>query len=118
MAHEVKLGMDGMLINWLKDVGQSVTAGDIIAEFDADKATVEVEAGADGTLLELRAEAGDEIDEGSVIAIIGAEGEAPAPKSDSQSKQAEAPPTRNATTYTLIRVKRFQWGINDRRWSY
>lgn len=91
MAHEVKLTMDGLLINWLKDVGESVAAGDIIAEFEADKATVEVEAGVDGTLLEHRAESGDEVDEGTIIAVIGAEGEASAPASDDTPKQEEAP---------------------------
>ena len=45
MAHEVKLTMDGLLINWLKNVGEAVSSDDIIAEFEADKATVEVEAG-------------------------------------------------------------------------
>jgi len=91
MAHEVTLTMDGMLINWLKDVGETVSAGDIIAEFEADKATVEVEAGADGTLLELRGDAGDEIDEGEVIAVIGAAGESSAPASDDTPKEAPAP---------------------------
>jgi len=83
MAHEVKLTMDGLLINWLKDVGDSVSASDIIAEFEADKATVEIEAGSDGELLELRAEPGDELWEGSVIAVIGAGGETVAPSEDS-----------------------------------
>lgn len=82
MAHEVKLTMDGLLINWLKDVGDSVSAGDIIAEFEADKATVEIEAGSAGELLELRAEPGDELGEGSVIAVIGAQGETVAPAED------------------------------------
>lgn len=91
MAHEVKLTMDGMLINWLKEVGQTVSAGDIIAEFEADKATVEVEAGADGTVLELHGASGDELDEGTVIAVIGASGEAPAPASSGEPKKAEAP---------------------------
>ena len=90
MAHEVKLTMDGLLINWLKDVGDSVNAGDIIAEFEADKATVEIEAGSDGELLELRAEPGDELGEGSVIAVIGAQGETVAP--------AEASPPAAETT--------------------
>ena len=78
MAHEVKLTMDGLLINWLKDIGDSVSAGDIIAEFEADKATVEIEAGSAGQLLELRAEPGDELGEGTVIAVIGAAGESAA----------------------------------------
>ena len=79
MAHEVKLTMDGLLINWLKDVGDTVSASDIIAEFESDKATVEVEAGSSGELLELRAEPGDELGEGTVIAVIGAAGEVTAP---------------------------------------
>jgi len=95
MAHEVKLTMDGLLINWLKDVGDSVSAGDIIAEFEADKATVEIEAGSDGELLELRAEPGDELGEGSVIAVIGASGEAVAgtedmPPAEETSEATEA----------------------------
>ncbi len=91
MAHEVKLTMDGMLINWLKDVGESVSASDIIAEFEADKATVEVEAGTNGTILELRGDSGDEIDEGEIIAVIGAEGESAAPVSAPEPKQEAAP---------------------------
>ena len=75
MAHEVKLTTDGLLINWLRDIGDAVSASDIIAEVEADKATVEIEAGSDGAILELRAEPGDEIGEGSVIAVIGAAGE-------------------------------------------
>ncbi len=96
MAHEVKLTMDGLLINWLKDVGDTVSAGDIIAEFEADKATVEVEAGDAGELLELRAEPGDELGEGTVIALIGAAGESPAPAEATPS--ADAAPAEEAPT--------------------
>ncbi len=94
MAQEIKLTMDGLLINWLKDVGDSVRASDIIAEFEADKATVEIEAGSDGELLELRVEPGDEVVEGSIIAVIGAAGEsvdAPAPAESSPRPAAPAP---------------------------
>ena len=101
MAHEVKLTMDGLLINWLKEVGDSVSAGDIIAEFEADKATVEIEAGSAGELLELRAEPGDELGEGSVIAVIGAGGEAVARSEDappaSAIAESSAPPADTAT---------------------
>ena len=95
MAHQVKLTMDGLLINWLKQVGAAVTADDVIAEFEADKATVEVEAGASGTLLELRAEPGDEIDEGAVIAVIGADDEkaVEAPSSPAAPDEPEGPAT-------------------------
>jgi len=98
MAHEVKLTMDGLLINWLKDVGDSVSAGDIIAEFEADKATVEIEAGSAGELLELRAEPGDELGEGSVIAVIGVGGETVAPAED-------APPAAEKADSTVSPVE-------------
>ena len=88
MAHQVKLAMDGLLINWLKELGETVAADDVIAEFEADKATVEVEAGASGALLELRAEPGDEIDEGAVIAVIGAGGETALPAAETAAAAA------------------------------
>ena len=92
MAHEVKLTMDGLLINWLKQVGEAVSAGDIIAEFEADKATVEIEAGSAGQLLELRAEPGDELGEGTVIAVIGAEGESAGPQEESTADASTSTP--------------------------
>ena len=106
MAYEVKLTTDGLLINWLRDVGENVSASDIIAEVEADKATVEIEAGSDGTLLELRAEPGDEIGEGSVIAVIGASGEVvaseaeAAPAAGEAAAKAPAPDTTNGAAMT------------------
>lgn len=91
MTHQVKLAMDGLLINWLKELGEAVAADDVIAEFEADKATVEVEAGASGALLELRAEPGDELDEGAVIAVIGG-GETALPAAAANPTAAAAAP--------------------------
>ncbi|MEM9952083.1 MAG: dihydrolipoamide acetyltransferase family protein [Chloroflexota bacterium] len=68
---DVTLTMDGLLLNWLKDVGESVSAGEVIAEFEADKATVEVEAPEAGVLSETLISVGEEVDEGTVIARIG-----------------------------------------------
>ena len=90
MAYEVKLTMDGLLINWLKDIGDAVSASDIIAEFEADKATVEIEAGSSGQLLELRAEPGDELGEGAVIAVIGDQGESTGSPEDPPETDAPA----------------------------
>jgi pyruvate dehydrogenase E2 component (dihydrolipoamide acetyltransferase) len=78
MAHEITLTMEGLLLNWLKDVGDQVSTGDVIAEVEADKATLEVESTADGVILELRGEPGDNLSEGAIIAIVGAAGEASA----------------------------------------
>ena len=90
MAHDVTLTMDGLLINWLKDVGDSVNAGDVLAEFEADKATVEVEADHAGIVLELRADPGDEVSEGTVIAVIGEAGEEAPAQSQSEGKPEKA----------------------------
>ncbi len=97
MAHETKMTMDGLLINWLKDIGDQVNADDIIAEFEADKATVEVEAGSAGQLLELRAEPGDELGEGAVIAVIGAPGEETAPAEQPAAAPPESAPAPTAS---------------------
>jgi len=84
MAEPIKLMMDGTLLNWLKQVGDSVKGGEVIAEVEADKATVEVEAPSSGVILELSANVGDELREGAVIATIGASGETPARAGGSQ----------------------------------
>lgn len=91
MATEITLTMDGTLLNWLKDVGQAVSSGEVIAEIEADKATVEVEATADGVLREQRAKPGEELREGAVIAVIGASGEAAPPTGQAETPAAGAP---------------------------
>lgn len=99
MASDIILTMDGMLLNWLKEVGDSVSAGEVIAEVEADKATVELEAPENGVILSLDAEIGEELPEGSVIGKIGASGEsaasepAPAPKAEAEQKETPSPST-------------------------
>ncbi len=88
MADNIVLTMDGMLLNWLKNVGDTVSQGEVVAEIEADKATVEVEAPADGTLVELRANVGDELTEGAVIGVIGEAGQAPASVSQAAAQPA------------------------------
>ena len=66
---------EGILISWKKSVGERVVRGDIIAEVETDKATMELEAFASGVLLEILAKAGDVVPVGTVIGIIGAETE-------------------------------------------
>ncbi|GAB5492871.1 MAG: dihydrolipoamide acetyltransferase family protein [Phototrophicaceae bacterium] len=90
---DITLTMDGLLLNWLKEVGDSVSAGDVIAEFEADKATVEVESPADGVLSETLIDIGDEVDEGTVIARVGdsvaSSGSGSAKKADPEPAQEE-----------------------------
>lgn len=90
MAEPIVLTTEGLLLNWLKQAGDSVKAGEVVAEVEADKATVEIEAPQDGVLLELKAEVGEELSEGAVIAMIGAAGEGAA------DSLAEAPAHESA----------------------
>ena len=72
-----KLGFDmaeGTLVNWLKQVGDSVGKGDVIAEIETDKATIEIEASVSGTVLKLLAEPGTVVPVGADIAVVGAAG--------------------------------------------
>ncbi len=97
MAQDITASMDGTLLNWLKDVGEAVNSGDIIAEMDADKATVEIEAPGDGILLDQAVQVGEEVSEGAVLGQIGAEGEGAAPangatKTEPAPASTETPP--------------------------
>lgn len=65
---------EGTISSWLKKVGDSVKSGDIIAEVETDKATMELESYEDGTLLYIGVEAGDSVPVDGVIAIIGEKG--------------------------------------------
>lgn len=65
---------EGVIANWLKKVGDDIKSGDILAEVETDKATMELEAYEDGKLLYISVEAGSSVPVDDVIAIIGKEG--------------------------------------------
>lgn len=88
---DITLTMDGLLLNWLKEVGDSVSTGEVIAEFEADKATVEVESTADGVLSETLIDIGEEVDEGTVIARIGGSVASSGNGNVAPAKEAPAP---------------------------
>jgi len=79
MATPITVSMDGTLISWLKQAGDSVNKGDVVAEIEADKATVEVEAPAAGVISGLSANPGDNLLAGQVIGSVGEGGGAAAP---------------------------------------
>ena len=60
----------GLIVAWLKQPGEKVTAGDALMEVETDKAVMEVEAQADGFLTDVRASAGDTVPVGDVVALI------------------------------------------------
>lgn len=66
---------EGVIATWNIKEGDKVSAGDIIAEVETDKATMEVEAFDDGTVLKILVEEGDAVPLGGLMAVIGEEGE-------------------------------------------
>jgi pyruvate dehydrogenase E2 component (dihydrolipoamide acetyltransferase) len=66
---------EGVVAKWHKKVGDKVKNGDIIADIETDKATMEFESFYDGTLLYIGAEAGKPVAIDALIAVIGKEGE-------------------------------------------
>jgi pyruvate dehydrogenase E1 component beta subunit len=93
---------EGTLAKWLVKEGDTVKSGDILAEIETDKATMEFEAVDEGTIAKILVpEGSDGVKVGTPIAVLAGEGEdvsaaapapaAPAPKPDPTPKAAEAP---------------------------
>jgi pyruvate dehydrogenase E2 component (dihydrolipoamide acetyltransferase) len=88
-----KLGFDmreAELVTWLKEVGDNVEKGEIVAEIESDKATLELEAQASGMLLKKLYDEGAVVAVGDNIAIVGEEGE-DVSDMDGAAAQEEAP---------------------------
>jgi pyruvate dehydrogenase E2 component (dihydrolipoamide acetyltransferase) len=98
----------GTLVKWLKKEGDAVKAGDMLAEVETDKATMELESFFTGTLIKIFAPAGSQIAIGAALCAVGKPGEtveapaAPAPKGDAPKSGApsssEAAPAAPAPT--------------------
>jgi len=81
---------EGTLVAWKKKKGDQVSAGEVLAEIETDKATMEWESPEDGTLTEIYVQEGGKVNVGDKIAFIRAEGEeAPKQKTPEQKKQEE-----------------------------
>ncbi|MFN8528354.1 MAG: dihydrolipoamide acetyltransferase family protein [Anaerolineae bacterium] len=86
---------EGTLLNWLKKVGDKINAGDVIAEVESDKATVEIPASASGTIIQLIGQPGETLKVGAVIGYVGAAGETPSAEDASAAPlPAAAEPTQ------------------------
>jgi pyruvate dehydrogenase E2 component (dihydrolipoamide acetyltransferase) len=82
----------GTLIKWLKKEGDPVKSGDMLAEVETDKATMELESFFDGTLLAIFVKAGSQVPLGADLCAIGKPGEkvdAPTPKSAAALPEAQ-----------------------------
>lgn len=98
---------EGTVATWLKKVGDKISEGDILAEIETDKATMEFESFNEGTLLHIGIQAGETAPVDSLLAIIGKEGEdisallsggdAPAAEAKADSPKEEAAPATEKT---------------------
>src|SRR6184192_3785206 len=79
---------EGTLVAWKKKKGDEVSAGEVLAEIETDKATMEWESPEDGTLTEIYVQEGGKVNVGDRIAFIGGEGEE-APKEEEKKKEKE-----------------------------
>jgi pyruvate dehydrogenase E2 component (dihydrolipoamide acetyltransferase) len=94
-----KLGFDmaeGTLVRWVKKEGEEIRKGDVLAEIETDKATVEVESSASGTVRKLLVDEGTAVPVGDPIAMVGSPDEKiesmPTPEPESKTeKTAPAP---------------------------
>lgn len=82
--------MDGTLLNWVKQIGEQVNAGDVVAEIEADKATVEISAPVSGVILMTSVNVGESLKTGSVIGSIGASSEETVSVKELPSQTVEA----------------------------
>ena len=97
---------EGVVAKWLKQVGDTVKEGDILAEIETDKATMEFESFYSGTLLYIGLKEGETAPVDTLLAIIGKEGEdisaligggtAPAPAATPAPAEASAPAQASA----------------------
>ena len=87
----------GTLVKWLKKEGDAVKSGDMLAEVETDKATMELESFFSGTLIKIFAPAGAQVAIGAALCAIGKPGEtvnapaAPAPKAGAEPASSPSP---------------------------
>jgi len=90
-----KLGFDmaeGLLVRWVKQVGENINKGDVLAEIETDKATVEVESSATGVVLQLIVDQGTMVPVNAPIAVVGQAGEKVDAKPTTDSGPQTTPP--------------------------
>ena len=86
---------EGVIVKWNVKVGDSVKSGDIMAEVETDKATMDMEVYSKGTVLHLVVQEGDAVPVDGPIAVVGKEGE------DFQSLLSQAPSATPAAAETV-----------------
>ena len=89
--------LEGTLVKWLKNAGDKIEIGDILAEVETDKATMEMEAFDEGTLLEITVPEGGVVKVGERLAILSGEPSPARPAPRAAEKSTEAPKAVSAS---------------------
>jgi pyruvate dehydrogenase E2 component (dihydrolipoamide acetyltransferase) len=96
-----KLGFDmaeGTLVRWVKAEGEQINKGEVLAEIETDKATVEVESSATGTILKQLVDQGAVVPVSTPIAVVGEAGEEvgdiPAPEAVAEPEKEQPTPEK------------------------
>ena len=103
-----KLGFDmaeGVLVRWVKQIGENINKGDVLAEIETDKATVEVESPASGVVLQQIVDEGSIVPVNAPIAVVGEAGEkvdvaSPSKVESQKSNEKPAAPTQSEPAST------------------
>jgi pyruvate dehydrogenase E2 component (dihydrolipoamide acetyltransferase) len=97
---------EGKILKWLKQAGDVVKIGEVIAEVETDKADMELEAFDEGVLAEIRVQEGESAPVGAVIAILAEAGEQVIPASEALSPQPSALSQRKREPAKVEKVER------------
>lgn len=96
---------EGVLLKWLKAVGDEVSEGDALAEIETDKVTLEMEAQESGFLTNILVDEGATVPIGEAVAMIGTQdeiGKAPAPAKSAPAPEEKVEEAAQATTQAAI----------------
>jgi pyruvate dehydrogenase E2 component (dihydrolipoamide acetyltransferase) len=94
---------EGTLLHWYKKVGDVISSGDVLADIETDKATMELQSFDDGIFSEILVQEGDKVAVGKVIAMIAEEDEEPS--AEIPSDQIDFPAAPEQTEPKVIPTK-------------
>jgi pyruvate dehydrogenase E2 component (dihydrolipoamide acetyltransferase) len=99
---------EGTLVRWVKKIGEKVKVGDVLAEVETDKATMEMEAFDDGTLGEILVKDGEKVEVGQKLALLlepGEKANSEGASSKSSKEKVTDPPRETAVSTAKEIVK-------------
>jgi pyruvate dehydrogenase E2 component (dihydrolipoamide acetyltransferase) len=96
---------EGTLVRWIKKVGDNVAVGDVLAEVETDKATMEMEAFDEGVLTEIYVQDGNKVEVGQKLAILLGKGEKIDSEASKPDQENKASPEKKADQPAAARSK-------------